>query len=172
MNSDPSSLNRLHDLVVPPPVSWWPPAPGWYWLMGIGLVIGFYLLLREFVRWQHNRYRREALAQWRIQWMKLADANTRVAATADLAVLLKRAALSAFPRNQVASLTGGEWMAFLDQTGQMDGFASEAGKLLEQAAYDCITPAQCDEARANQAAMLVYRWLRRHRAQSPGKGAA
>ena len=57
----PTSLDRLHDVIVPPPVPWWPPAPGW-------LVIGFLLVLvlvcwfiRGIRPWQSNCYRREAL---------------------------------------------------------------------------------------------------------------
>ena len=44
MTPDPTSLERLHDIVLPPPVPWWPPAPGWYWVMGL---LGALLLLVE-----------------------------------------------------------------------------------------------------------------------------
>lgn len=30
MNADASSLDDLRDIAVPPPVSWWPLAPGWW----------------------------------------------------------------------------------------------------------------------------------------------
>ena len=28
--NDAGSLQNLNDIVVPEPVAWWPPAPGWY----------------------------------------------------------------------------------------------------------------------------------------------
>ena len=163
MNPDPASLDRLHDVVVPPPVPWWPPAPGSCWVLGLLLVVVVYFLFKAFFRWQHNRYRREALAEWHRHHAQLTDANTRVAAVGELAVLLKRTALSVFPREEVASLTGPEWRTFLDRSSRMNGFASETGELLENAAYGCVGAAQIDEARANDAAMLVHRWILHHR---------
>ena len=35
--NDPGSLQNLNDIVVPGPVAWWPPAPGWYVLAAFAL---------------------------------------------------------------------------------------------------------------------------------------
>src|SRR6187549_271512 len=101
MNPDPTSLDRLHDIVAPPPVPWWPPAPGWYWILGFVLVLLLVLVLRGILRWQHNRYRREALAELDRQEAALAAPEQRAVALASIAGLLKRAALSAWPRTEV-----------------------------------------------------------------------
>lgn len=166
MDPDPASLDRLQDIIVPPPVPWWPPAPGWYWLMGTLLVIGIVQLLMAFIRWQRNRYRREALAQWRTQTPLLGDPNFRVSAITALATLLKRTALSAFPRAEVASLTGSAWLAFLDRTAAMQGFNSNTGALLESAAYGKLSASQLGEKEARDAASLVHQWIRNHQAAS------
>jgi hypothetical protein len=166
MDLDPSSLDRLHDIIVPPAVPWWPPAAGWYWLMGTLLAIGTVQLLRAFIRWQQNRYRREALAQWRTQVELLGDANARVSAVTALATLLKRTALSAFPRTEVASLTGPAWLAFLDRTAEMHGFNSNTGALLENAVYGNLSVSQLGEKEARDAASLVHQWIKHHRAPS------
>jgi hypothetical protein len=103
--SDPSDLSNLRDIVVPSAVSWWPPAPGW-WMVGAVLVIAAGFALAAAVRHhQRSAYRREAL-----QALETAQ-------PADISAILKRAALAAFPREQVASLSGPAWLAFLDRTG-------------------------------------------------------
>jgi hypothetical protein len=168
MNGDPASLDRLHDVIMPPPAPWWPPAPGWYWLGCIALVWLAYLLVCVFVHWQRNRYRRQALAEWRLQKELLADEKTRSVGLANLAVLLKRAALSAYSRADVARLTGREWRAFLDRSAGMIGFSSDAGALLERAAYGGGGGGVFDEKQANEAAALVHRWLTTHRAGETG----
>jgi hypothetical protein len=164
MNPDPASLDRLHDIVTPPPVPWWPPAPGWYWFLGFLFVVAAILALRTFVRWQRDRYRREALVEWKREISLLDDATSRVAALTRLATLLKRAALSAFPRAEVASLTGPAWLVFLDRTAAMRGFSSETGMLLERAAYGSVSTLELDQKRAHDAASLVRQWLINHRA--------
>ena len=35
MKPDPASLENLRDIAVPPPVPWWPPAPGWWVVMAV-----------------------------------------------------------------------------------------------------------------------------------------
>ena len=49
MKPDPASLENLRDIAVPPPVPWWPPAPGW-WVLGLlALLVLIYLGLRTTV---------------------------------------------------------------------------------------------------------------------------
>ena len=103
--SDPSDLSNLRDIVVPAAVSFWPPAPGW-WAVGAACLVAAGVAIAAIVRhWQRNAYRREALRA-------LQSADGR-----DISSILKRAALAAFPREQVASLNGAAWLAFLDRTG-------------------------------------------------------
>jgi hypothetical protein len=103
--SDPADLSNLRDIVVPPAVSFWPPTPGW-WVVGAACLAAAAFAIAAVVRHhQRNAYRREALRE-------LASADAR-----DMSSILKRAALAAFPREQVASLSGPAWLAFLDRTG-------------------------------------------------------
>src|SRR6476660_8811862 len=117
MNPDLTSLDRLHDLTMPPPVPWWPPGPGWLFLAGAWcLALGCWLM-RAIWRWQRNCYRREALV--------LLEAAHLTGL--ELATLTKRVARTAYPRERVASLTGEPWLAFLNQTGQTDAFTRGSG---------------------------------------------
>jgi len=50
--------------------------------------------------------------------------------------LMKRTALAAFPCAEVASLSGIEWLRFLDRTGHTDAFTRGHGQLLPEIAYD------------------------------------
>src|SRR5262245_63229264 len=104
---DPGSLDRLNDIVVPPPVPWWPPAPAWY-AVGIIVLILLAVLAWQMIAWRmRTRYRRAALAE-------LATIDTRSShALGAVAELVKRVALAAFPREQVASLAVDVWLAFL-----------------------------------------------------------
>ena len=61
--SDAGSLQNLNDIVVPGPVDWWPPAPGWYVLGAIALIVFVVLAVRQWRRWQGNRYRRQAMLE-------------------------------------------------------------------------------------------------------------
>jgi hypothetical protein len=80
-----------------------------------------------------------------------------------LAELLKRTALTAFPRDKVASLTGAEWFRFLDRNLSKNSFASGDGQLLENVAYDSRVAASIDEAQAHRLAAAVHDWIKKHR---------
>ncbi|GAA5121260.1 DUF4381 domain-containing protein [Luteolibacter yonseiensis] len=148
MKEDPASLDRLHDLVLPPPVPWWPPAPGWMILLAVLAVLCLMFLVSRFMRWQADRYRREALAL-------LDDPATP---PAEWSAILKRAALAAWPREQTAHLTGKDWLAFLDRTAGMDLFLKGPARHLESIAF---APAgQADLVRLKTAAR---EWIIRHR---------
>lgn len=157
MNPDAASLDRLHDIVVPAAAPWWPPAPGWLWLLGIGSIVALAALLRAAARWQRNRYRREALAEL----MRLEGAAHDAGVALGMSELLKRVALTAYPRAEVAALNGRQWFAFLDRTGGTH-FASGLGATLERTTYRPPAGALAvDEIRA--LAGEIRTWIRQHR---------
>lgn len=106
MKDDPGSLSNLRDIVAPDPVSWWPLAPGWYGVIAIAAVAIVWFSIRAWKQWKANAYRRSAL-------MILEDAEDSSA----IATTLKRTALAAFPRSEVASLTGDAWCDWLEEKG-------------------------------------------------------
>jgi hypothetical protein len=153
MKVDPSSLERLHDVIVPGPVPWWPPAPGWL-VVGVALVmiLGWWLI-RAIRYWQSNTYRREAVAL-----LDKIDGSG-----AELATLIKRVALSAYPRELVASLTGEQWLAFLDRTGRTDAFTTGAGRWLARLAYEPKLAASLSTTELNGLRTAARDWIIRHR---------
>ncbi len=152
MNEDgaPESLvSLIGQLVEPPlpaPVPLTPQTWGWAVLLVLVLALAAWGLWRWARVHRANAYRREALGA-------LAQAGT----TAELAVILRRAALAGFPREDVASLTGTAWIAFLDRTGRR-AFPQAAGAELRRAPYRDEAAAPSPELRAAAA-----HWLRAHR---------
>ena len=111
-----SLLDQLHDIAEPPPVSMMPATWGWAILAACLLVLlaaGVWAWLRHRRR---TAYRRAALAELDELAPALVGGND-ASALAVLDRLLRRTALVAFPRAEVATLTGSDWIAFLDRTG-------------------------------------------------------
>jgi Domain of unknown function (DUF4381) len=158
MTTDAASLARLHDIVVPPPVPWWPPAPGWLWLLGFAALVALALSVRGFIHSQQNRYRREALAELSRLEATAKDAATHLRAIEQIAGVLKRAALTAYGRETVAALTGPDWFAFLDRTGGTR-FGAGLGAAMENALY---RSAQADTVDVTELAGEVRKWIRNH----------
>jgi hypothetical protein len=156
-----TSLQNLNDIVVPATVPWWPVAPGWYVLAGLAIALLVFFAFRALLHRKRNRYRRLALRE-------LSDIRQQADAAAlqNLPVLLKRTALSAWPRGDVAALSGTEWHRFLDRTASTELFSSGAGTLLDQLAYG--TEADCSSADSSLDGVLEAAefWLRRHRTDS------
>ena len=126
------SLAELRDIHQPEMISAWPPAPGWWLLallLGLALMASCVWLFR---RWRANSYRREALRELTIledAWQEDQDDHAYLEA---LQRLLKRVALTGFPREDVASLTGEAWLQFLDlSTGSHDYSMGKPEALIE-----------------------------------------
>ena len=164
------ALDGLHDIVVPEAVSWVPQTAGWYGLaLGVA-ALGAWGCWVAYRRYRSNRYRRAALAA-------LADIEQRVLAgglepaergraLADLPALLKRTALGAGSRRDIASLTGEPWLAYLDQAYGGTGFSDGPGRLLPTLAY--ASPARFSDlppADVSALIQLTRTWIRRHRAR-------
>ena len=125
-------LAQLRDIHAPGMIEAWPPAPGWWILAALGALLVITGLTWLFRYWRANRYRREAgreLAQLLENWHQDEDDLAYLKA---LQTLLKRAALTSFPRDEVAGLTGEAWVQFLDRTtGSHDFSIGEAEVLID-----------------------------------------
>jgi len=160
MKPDPTSLDRLHDIVAPAPVPLWPPAPGWLLLLAILSVLIVVALVRGFAHRQRNRYRSEALSHLHRLERAAHGGGRTDEVLPGLAELLKRVAVTAYPREQVAGLTGAEWFAFLDRTGRTR-FGAGLGQALEQSNYG-VRDAGWEAAMVRELTAEVRHWIRRH----------
>lgn len=127
-------LANLRDIHLPEPISWWPPAPGW-WLLALFLllvIVGLWSLWRYRRRQTPRRAALAALARLRVDFQRDGDST---AAAAGISALLRRLALRYFPRNQVAGLVGEAWLQFLDRSGGNQQFSTGPGRTLIRAPY-------------------------------------
>ena len=151
-HSDP--LQGLRDIHLPPPVSAWPPAPGW-WLLAL---LAIALAIVGIWWWRRHRrraYRRVALKQLQ-QLRTAAQQDQANAIIAELSILLRRVAISRYGREEVAALYGKEWLAFLDRTGRTQDFSKQAQSLVD-APYQRNTPQQIEPLLE-----LAQHWVRVH----------
>lgn len=111
----PDPLANLHPLRQPAEIAWWPPAPGWWLLLALVLLLVLGLCWLTWRRHRARRYRREAAARLdALHSAHRADPATPFAAPCNQ--LLKAVALRSFPANEVAGLHGRAWLDFLNDT--------------------------------------------------------
>lgn len=154
--ADPAGIGQalpLRDIHLPPAPGWWPPAPGWWLLAGLVVLLVFLSLLL----WQRQRrlrYRRQALRQ--LTRLEQTYELASHALLAELSMLLKRAALSAFPVEQCAGLCDEAWLHFLDRSLPDQPFSTGVGRCLASGPYQY-------RVEFDRAALLglCRRWLRR-----------
>jgi hypothetical protein len=150
----PDPVAGLIDIPLPPPVSLWPQT--WPTRIALALLLAAaFAATWKFVRhWHANRYRRLALAELN----QLTSTRPNELAV-QLSLLLRRTALAAFPREQIAPLSGDAWLAFLDRTSGETEFSQGAGRWLANAAYAQAEP---DISQLPALIGLTHRWIRGH----------
>lgn len=128
-------VEGLRDIVIPPPVSWLPPAPGWYLVGLVLLAVALWGFLRHRRARAASRYRREALVELEGIVEALQRAGGRHELAARLPPLLKRVALHVEPRPAVAALSGPAWLAELDRLYRGQEWSKGPGRILPKLAY-------------------------------------
>ena len=146
MNPDPASLQNLRDIVAPPPVPWWPLAPGWWLVLMLLALLLAVMAFRGWRRWRASAYRRDALRA-------LREADS----VASVAEILKRAALIGTSRSRVASLSGSAWVQWLAETGGRS-MPTAVSQILSTGIYDESAVASASELNA-----FAAQWIRCHR---------
>ena len=123
-------LVNLKDIHLPPPVSFWPPAPGW-WILAVLLISSLFIGGVLFYR-QHKKRKPKTEALRILKDLQILYQNSKdeVVSLRNLSNLLRRTALTFYDNDEVASLQGSSWLEFLDKTGKTKEFSQGAGKVL------------------------------------------
>lgn len=151
-------IHGIDEIMLPEAIGWWPSAPGWKVL---GAVVTAWLLLRVFriVRyWWRNRYRRDVLRQ-----LQQALQQDNEQALGALPFYLKATALQAYPRADVASLSGEDWLDFLDAHYTGPRFSEGTGRKLLALSYLPRDQWQLDDAERSTLIRMVQDWISKHR---------
>ncbi len=143
----------LKDIHLPDSIGWWPPAIGW-WLLAISVpivLVFLYWLYKHLTRKTAFKTAKKTLAMIKHYGAEENDKKLR-----ELSILIRRVAISTSPRAHAASLTGREWLAFLDQSVTGSPFSQGCGQLLAEAAYRKNTPTELEII---QLISLCENWL-------------
>lgn len=136
MNESSLADLPLRDIHLPEAVSWWPIAPGW-WLLLFFLVIA--VLLTVFLYRRHKNKRSSPLYLAGIELESIRHSfqqnQDKRKLISDLSSLLRRTCLALDKRSEVASITGQEWLSYLDKDMPEPVFSQEHGKILVEGPY-------------------------------------
>ena len=103
----PTTQLPLKDIHLPDTISWWPPAIGWW------LIIILMPLLIVFLYWFYKRLTRKTAintAIKRLAVIKECSSLDNEMKLRELSMLIRRVAISLQQRDEVASLTGRQWL--------------------------------------------------------------
>ena len=153
MNDSATSLDRMHDIVAPESIPWWPPAPGWFVVFAVLLCAAAFVTYRVWKRWRANAYRREALSE--------LENTTGVFAISEL---LRRTALAVAPRAVIAAQAGSSWPQWLKDAAPV-AMSEQVRRQLELGPYDPSDSA----GDVGDLKQYARKWIKQHPYRSPSE---
>jgi len=129
-----TALRSMHDIVLPAPVSWMPQTWGWAALGILVLAAAGAWAFAALRRYRRNAYRRQALRLLDDVAVAIGRPEVRAQGIRDLAELLKRTALAAWPRERVAAATGRAWNDLIGRSAP-DGEGLALTRLFDDLEY-------------------------------------
>jgi len=158
MNTPQQASLQLRDIHLPGTPDIWPPAPGWWLLFGILLLLMIAVGVLAWRRIELRRQRRRVL-ELLDEIERSSAGNATPGYLAQLSRLIRALALAHFPRQEIASLTGRDWLRFLDSSGGNGQFEHGPGRVLAEGPYMRELP---DGVDGRALAALVRRWISRN----------
>lgn len=149
-----ASLDNLHDILLPDPIGFFPLAPGWIIVFAFVTALGFHFLWKWYVRYMHNRYKREAIKE--LQRYTNKNRETMLS----LLSLAKRVAIAAYGREKIARLDGEAWWNFMETHSQAK-LDKRVREDIERLLYD--TSASIDTMLYNPLYICVEVWIKTHK---------
>lgn len=153
-------VHGIKEIQAPDPISWTPQAPGWMVVWGVLLMIALWALGRQFIRWRGNAYRRAALAT--IGKLEKEENSRYKKILSALPRIVKYTALCAYPTVEVASLSGDNWIRFLERRCADENFNRDIAGRLVTIAYQSPEKWGFGKQESEEVIELVKNWIRCH----------
>mgnify|MGYP001813760079 CR=1 FL=1 len=156
---NPEILAQLRDIQELDPVSWWPPASGWWLLLGLAILLLAVLILglrnlRKYPpgSWNRDAYRR--LMHLKKQAPDLSDSDL----AGQLSGLLRRIAVVRLGRIQAAGLSGDAWLKWLQEQDPRAYDWPQKGRLLLTLPYAPATDSSDNKAELLELVRASVAW--------------
>ena len=157
MQIDP--LSQLRDIHLPPPISCWPLAPGWWILIFAGIFAFIYITRTLIQRYRSNLYRRQALKKLSLIILNSQKRNTEKLAL--IMELLKQAVGSAYQGNHFNSQNNKDFVLFLKNSCSKPCF-TEFSNDLQISLYSNQTDQRDNELLLETLVDDSKTWLKNH----------
>ena len=150
---------ELQDIHLPAAADIWPLAIGWWILLALIVFIVGWLVIKLLQRTKRKKQQEKILAKFDILEEKLRK-NPSNSIIAELNTLLRQLAITYYPRAEIASLTGADWLQFLDKSGNTHDFSRGAGRILIEAPYkkENQKESQIENLNINEFLPLIRNW--------------
>jgi hypothetical protein len=129
-------LAQLADIHLPPAISYWPPAPGWWVLACVVIALLVFAGNKVALSIRQRKICQYALAELERCYRELAQAEDQESNSPKLRFVnqfnsvLRRVALYHFPQSNVASLGGVAWVDFIRKKGDSSLLNDEISQAL------------------------------------------
>ncbi|MSR16024.1 MAG: DUF4381 domain-containing protein [Gammaproteobacteria bacterium] len=131
---DPLAL-PLHDIHLPPPISWWPLATGW-WLLLAGILATATIASTTRYWWQRGKLRRAAQRRLREIAVAFKEHQDSHRLARELSVLCRQLVSQVSTDSAVMSEVGAAWLFRLNHNFGTEFFTVGLGRTIFLAAYD------------------------------------
>lgn len=131
----------LRDIHLPDAITWWPPAIGWWLLLAVIIVAAFgcWLLYKKLTKKTAVKTATALLMS-----IKQAENTDELETLKQLSACVRRVSISVNSRSEVASLTGKEWLNYLDQSVEGTPFSTGVGQYFSDALYRKKAPGELE----------------------------
>ncbi len=131
---DPAQDLPLKDIHLPDPVSWWPPAMGW-WLSVLAVFLIAYLLYKLVKKIRQPVLRKSAKAEIEKVIADYIQSHDKLKLLHDVSTAIRRIGISYLQRNKVAGISGKAWYQELNKLSTEAVFSDQVIAILEMATY-------------------------------------
>ncbi|MBQ4891613.1 hypothetical protein A9267_02945 [Shewanella sp. UCD-FRSSP16_17] len=155
-----SIVKDLIETDAPNAISWWPQTFGWQVVALIGLTLVCRRLYFAWRLYQHNQYRRDAIA-----WLNLLPPFEQLSAQPiyrQLPNLVRKTALGGYKRTEIATLSADEWTQWLSKQCPQAKF-EDIGFTLHELAYDSAL--EVNTAQMTKLINQIRIWIEQHRGE-------
>lgn len=155
-------LSNLKPIIMPEPVKFEPLTMGWYILLGLIVLLLFFIAYNRYKKFRSRAYRRISVKELKKLIPEIGKSNP-AGLIQEISTILKVAAIKSFSREKVANISGTNWQNFLISSCPSGSYSKDAFALVD---LQYVSETGQKQIKAEDINKLVYdsiKWIRGHR---------